>query len=200
MPPKISDIHYLDRKRGRISQGDIIRELNLSISSKTDSTEHQLTSSFSYGVVFSQECDLEQHYVNLNKNKQLSQQEGTPRYDKVIETVLICPAFPAEAFIKGEHIDQRPMFDFDGPTKQMKSLEKIKNNDSYSRFHYLPNLEGKFPELVIDFKRFYTIPIRIFDENLEKFLISSVGDLFRERISQRFTNYLGRIGLPDYTG
>lgn len=192
MPPSANKNCYCDRGLKRISQGDIIRELNLTISSAVGSVgDFTLAPSFSYGVVLSQECDLEQHYGRIAKNTESEPEEHT--HDQIIETVLICPAFPIDKFLLGEHLEGMKMTNYNG---SKKALEKLQGNDELNRYHYLPGLSGKFPELIIDFKRFYTIPLGIFESNFKKFYISSIKDLYRERLSQRFTNYLGRIGLP----
>lgn len=183
---------YCKRKQKRICQGDIIRELNLTISSRIGNVvDFSLTPSFSYGVILSQECDIYQHYNRLKKNLEETD-EDKKSDDQVIETLLVCPAFPLEQFLLGEHIEGKKM-----TICSSKKMEKIKDNDIHNRFHYLPKLEGRLPELIVDFKRFYTIPLGIFDGNLEKFYITSIKDLYRERLSQRFTNYLGRIALPN---
>lgn len=189
---------YHKRRKKYISQGDIIRELDITISSQISGADFSLTPSFSYGVILSQDCDLEQHYNLIEKNL-LIEDSSQHVHDKVIETVLVCPAFPADQFILGNHISGKKMNDFQGTSGQRKAKEKLIRNDEYNRFHYLPNLENGFPELIVDFKRFYTIPIGIFDKNIKKFYISSLKDLYKERLSQRFTNYLARIGLPDNT-
>lgn len=193
MPLSKNKSWYCDRKKKRLSQGDIIRELNLTISSSIGNAgDFSLSPSFSYGVVLSQECDLEQHYELVSKNKKEEEEKRSD--DKVVETILICPAFPADQFLLGEHISGKRMSDFGG---SLKKLEKLKNNDEYNRYHYLPSEKEKFPELIIDFKRFYTVPLGVFDRKFKKFYIISINNLYRERLSQRFANYLGRIGLPE---
>jgi len=197
MPQGTSEDCYCDRGITRVSQGDILRELDITINSKISGyADFSLAPSFSYGVVLSQECDVEQHFKLIEENK--SKPEVEQEHDQLVETLLFCPAFPLESFLLGQHLgEQIKMSNFDGPKGQEKARKKIKNNDQYNRFHYLPALKDNFSELVVDFKRFYTIPIEIFDGNFKKFYITSIKDLFRERLSQRFTNYLARIGLPE---
>jgi hypothetical protein len=193
MPQDENKDCYCNRSKKIISQGDIIRELNLVLSSKIDNIgDFSLASSFSYGVVLSQECDLVQHYDCIEKNLMI--EESKKSDDKIIETLLICPAFPLEKFLIGDHIEGKRMNPWGTTEKVMK---KIRDNDELPRFHHIPALKDRLPELVIDFKRFYTVPLGIFDNDFNKFYITSIKDLYRERLSQRFTNYLGRIGLPN---
>ena len=46
---------------------------------------------------------------------------------------------------------------------------------------------------IIDFRYFFTADIKQFTK--EKYVMS-LDDLFREKVTQRFSNYLSRIGLP----
>lgn len=55
------------------------------------------------------------------------------------------------------------------------------------------------PELVIDFKHYYTIPTEEMYEAYKENYLASVEPLYREDLSQRFANYLSRIGLPTKT-
>jgi hypothetical protein len=187
-----NDDWYVEREKKRISQGDVIRNLDLIITSKDGKREFVLTPPFLYWVILSQDCDIDQHYNLIQKNS--SKKEDKKSDDQIIETLLACPAFPLEKFILGDHIDGRTM-QFFGDTE--KARDKIRKNEYYSRYHRIPEIKEKLPELVIDFKRFYTVPIELFDYNFEKLYITSIKDLYRERLSQRFTNYLGRIGLPE---
>lgn len=72
----------------------------------------------------------------------------------------------------------------------------IKRNRE-SRFHTLKGSEEfEFPDLVMDFKRFFTLPREYVYENLQN-RVAAVDDLYREAISQRFAYYLSRIALPE---
>ena len=74
------------------------------------------------------------------------------------------------------------------------------DNDT-SRYHYLKfadndKLDGKqMPELIIDFKHYYTINKNVVYENIDKRLCP-IDNLFREKISQRFSYFVSRVGLP----
>lgn len=62
-------------------------------------------------------------------------------------------------------------------------------------------LEGKtelgVPEFVIDFKHFFTVPVDVVYKQRKTIYIATIGELYREELSQRFANFLSRIGLPD---
>jgi hypothetical protein len=53
------------------------------------------------------------------------------------------------------------------------------------------------PDLVIEFKQYYTIPTHILYRFYENHFVGSLKPLFRENISHRFAFYLSRIGLPN---
>ena len=69
--------------------------------------------------------------------------------------------------------------------------------NQHDRFHFLPtDAKNDMPNLILDFKHFYTVPREeIYAIHKTKYKIS-INALFREDISQRFANYLSRIGLP----
>ena len=65
------------------------------------------------------------------------------------------------------------------------------------RYHYLHfNEESKLPDMVIDFKHFFTISTEQMYDNLGK-RVCSVEKLYRKKICQRFAFFQSRIGLPD---
>lgn len=63
------------------------------------------------------------------------------------------------------------------------------------RYHYLKFKEDDKPELIVDFKHFFTVNRDFLYKQLNKRLYS-LDDLFRENLSLRFCNYVSRIGLP----
>ena len=77
------------------------------------------------------------------------------------------------------------------------SWRTLKRNNIY-RYHFLDS-DGVFlvPDLVIDFKHFFTIPREVIYERAREKYLATLGSLFRENLSLRFSQYLNRIGLPD---
>ncbi|MDK2899013.1 MAG: hypothetical protein PWQ10_200 [Patescibacteria group bacterium] len=173
---------YRTYRKARICQGDIFQDLFVSIGGAGGVyDEFHLT----HSVVLTQDCDLDQDFTERkaksNKN------------DKHIDTVLICPAYPIDSFSAGTHIKNRTMSPY-----VKGALEKIKRNDELKRYHYLlEDLDNGVPDLVIDFKHFFTIPRDVLYKQKNISYVTSVNEIYREALSQRFSNYLGRIGLPD---
>lgn len=78
-----------------------------------------------------------------------------------------------------------------------KNYKQIKDQNK-DRFHFLDqDQELQVPELVVDFKHYYAIPRDTLFRMYEKHYLATINQLFREFLSQRFANYLSRIGLPD---
>lgn len=177
---------YKQYRKARLCQGDIFEDLLISIGSGSDTTHIEF--SLEYAVVLTQDCDLQQDFDERNTR---------PRpltSDKHLDTILICPAYPVEDFAKGVHITGRRMSVFS--TKDVE--KKLKQNDAYKRYHYLrEDLDNGVPELVLDFKHFLTAPRDVLYQQRKKSYIASVNEIYREALSQRFANFLARIGLPD---
>lgn len=114
--------------------------------------------------------------------------------DNKLHTILVCPAYLLNDFEKGIHLQEMglKMSDFNSG-----KIKKLKKNDEFKRFHYLSEDRNlNIPELVVDFKHFYTIPRDIIYHQYNKSYLGSLNILFRENLSQRFSNFLSRIGLP----
>lgn len=78
-------------------------------------------------------------------------------------------------------------------TKRFKQIRDQNN----ARYQFLePDLELLVPELVIDFKHYYAIPRATLFKMYKEHYLVTINQLFREFLSQRFSNYLSRIGLP----
>lgn len=82
--------------------------------------------------------------------------------------------------------------------KLTKTDNKNLRNNENPRYHFL-EFDDNIPIVnsVIDFKHYFTVNNTKLQEHKDKHYICTVSELFRERISQRFANYLSRIGLPD---
>lgn len=177
---------YIKQTKQRISQGDILSRLNIAIGTGGDSDNDEFTEFFlNYGVVMSQDCDVEWDYDSRKK------EEGNR--DKYVQTILVCPAYLSDHFFRGEHIERETRRKF-----EEKEIEKLKRNDEYKRYHFLRNdLRLQIPTLVIDFKNFFTIPTELLYSIHVDSYVATIDELFRESLSQRFANYLSRIGLPE---
>lgn len=176
---------YRPVKKARIGQGDIYRDLRVSLGAGEGSLFSEF--SFEYVVILSQDCDLE--WDGEARKAGLKREND----DKILDTILVAPAFPSEKFTLGEHIEGKNM-----RTVPRPELDKIKANNEKKRYHYLPSDSlGLFPDMIVDFKMFFTVPSKSLYKIRTKNYVISLSELFREEISQRFSNYLARVALPD---
>lgn len=174
---------YRRNPNSRLYQGDILKDLTFVVGDASPDTEKDHVT-LEYAVILSQDCDIEQDFNSRKKDG---------NNDKYLRSLLVCPAYSLEKFALGEQIDNWPMRSF-----KEKEVEKIKNNDEYKRYHYLAKFdEYIIPELVLDFKHFFTLPRDFLYSSKRRVYLASLSELFREELSQRFSGYLCRIGLPE---
>lgn len=195
----------------KIFQGDILRDVNVIVG--YDENHKNFNEFFmEYIIILSQDCDLEQDYNSYQKFLNFSNQfdlsdldvnscskdEKTgicSMYDKLLPSVLVCPAFPAKKLREGIHLNKFNNYIL--PRINSSNWKLVKDNQN-SRYHFLKAFpEYQIPDLVIDFKRYYTLPIPYVYSVFSESYVGSLNELYRERVSQRFVNYLSRIGLPD---
>jgi hypothetical protein len=184
--------------KSRFNQGDIIKDLDVGVVDDYDTStkEHSVSLiHLPYGVVISQECDLEHDYKNRDDNAILGRENITSKvikHDKYLPNILILPAYPATDFKLGIHRSELSC-------QQWSSDEykKIKSNQN-ARFHYIkPFTDLQIQELVIDFKHLYTIDTNVFYKIIDDVYLASICEIFRENLSSRYCHYLSRIGLPE---
>jgi hypothetical protein len=138
---------------------------------------------FPFVVCLNQECDLESDYISAVREK-----------DNCLLHLAIAPAFLFEHFLSGTHWGK--VFENSAGGKRKDTLIKKIVENEIPRYHYLLFPDPSMPELIIDFKHFFTVNRDLLYLNLQNRLCS-IDDLFREKISQRFCNYVSRIGLPE---
>lgn len=199
------DTAYVEHDLKRIFQGDILRDFKYpawNLARKVDGELIELT--IPYLIVMTQDCDLESDRRNhddlfkllgedcnyLDEEKE-SEKEN---HDKFLHSILVCPAYPAKQLKKGNHLK--------GLGLKMQKIDSstqwnfIKNNQN-PRYHFLrKDVELQIPDLVIDFKHYYTVPRDILYDTIKDHYLGTISELFREFLSQRFAFYLSRIGLP----
>jgi len=174
----------------RISQGDILRDVKFVI---IDEDEMAIELNYQYLVVLSQDCDLEQG--NSLVTADLKCEGSCKIFNQFLHSVLFVPAFPSEILRSGEHLTS--LYDIKTQKINTSLWGPIKDNQN-PRYHFLPSdTEHQIPDLVLDFKAYYTLSYRYFWSKHKDHYLATVNELFRERLSQRFSNYLNRIGLPD---
>lgn len=167
----------------RLCQGDILQDIEIIENVYVEKSQVVLQKiSFPFVVCLNQECDLETDYLDQRK------------LDNHLLHIAIAPAFNFEQFLSGNHWGD--IFDPNNPQKRGTTLiNKIIDNE-IPRYHYLNFAGGGMPELIVDFKHFFSIYKEAMYAQLEK-RMCCLDDLFREKINQRFSYYISRIGLPD---
>lgn len=172
----------------RICQGDILRDIDVIDSYSKDASGALIYDELTlpYIVVMTQDCDLDNDFKNRS-------QTNPDKHDKYLRTVLVCPAYIAAEFKEGTHLEDLKLKMERYESKRYKQIKEQNN----ARYHFLDSdLNLQVPELVIDFKHYYAIPRDTLFRMYQDHYLVTLNQLFREFLSQRFSNYLSRIGLP----
>jgi hypothetical protein len=174
----------------RISQGDILRDVDFVIIGEN---EIAIELNYQYIVVMSQDCDLDEGNTLFSADIKC---EGSCKlFSQFLHSILFVPAFPAELLRSGEHI--KSLYNIKAQRLNTDLWKPIPKNHN-PRYHFLPqDADHQIPDLVLDFKAYYTLSFEYFLSKHKAHYLATVNELFRERLSQRFSNYLNRIGLPD---
>ncbi len=156
------------RKSKVITQGTVLRNLNI----EGDSV-------LLYSVVISQSCDIEQ------------------AKDDELPSIMVLPMYSDTAFLEGNHLYNNKGRKFDDNNKKGGgSKTKLLRSNQNFRYHYFSeicNLGG----MVIDFKRYYTFRKNVVLSQAKDKYVTTINPLYREDLSQRFCNYLSRIGFEN---
>lgn len=177
----------------RICQGDIFSNISY-IESYTESNgEFELSIiDFPYVLVLTQDCDLEQ---NFNERAKIPTQTSNSvrNEDKYLISLIVAPLYNEAHLIQGTHLKELKI----QSQKQSSDLKKLIIRNQNPRYHYIefPQDSG-IPNSIIDFKHYFTVSLSTLEKSIEK-RKCVVEPLYREFISQRFSNYLSRIGLPN---
>lgn len=172
----------------RVSQGDIFQDIeileNIAVEKSIIRVQKIL---FPFVVCLNQECDLETDYKN----------DKSMLCNNNLLHIAIAPAFIFEQYLTGTHWGG--IFSNNKPQKRKDTtIKKIMDNE-IPRYHYLKFPDSDMPELIIDFKHFFTINrSTLYNQLCNR--ICSLDDLFKEKINQRFSFYISRIGLPEHIG
>lgn len=190
MKSNIESIYRLNDSN-RVLQGDILKDLDVPIYNQ----ELELQT-LDFGVILSQDCDLNQDYTSRNEISRTKDKSNPSLNNKIIPSILICPAYPAEQLRQGNHLDaiDMPMVKISNPRKT--PWKKIIKNET-PRYHYLNESEEfEMPELVLDFKRYYSVSRDYLYAIYPKCYLASLNELYREDLTNRFHHYHSRVGLP----
>lgn len=168
----------------QIHQCDIFFNINVIENIKEENTtliREDIT--FPLIICLNQECDLVQNF-------------NEPENYKLLH-LLIAPVFLFDSFLTGDHWG-KIIPPCKGQKEKDTKIRLLKQNE-IPRFHYLEFLKAeRLPRLVIDFKHFFTINRNYLYGKVEENRLCSIDNLFKEKISQRFSYFLSRIGLPEF--
>jgi len=179
---------YVTKDSSRILQGDIFESVEINISEALEAGGFSvLTMTFPYAVVLSQDCDLEWDFQNRSP--------ASANHDKRLQSILVCPAFPSDQLKNGNHMQELGLQMQYWSSDQWKYIKQNMN----PRFHFLRKSDSgePFNDLALDFKQYYTLTREEFYQKNMPHYITSLKELYRENLSQRFAFYLSRIGLPE---
>lgn len=177
----------------RIQQGDILADVEY-IESVTEEDGVISVSKiiFPLAIVLTQDCDLTWDFASRCPETQATNQ------DKYLFSAIVAPLYNYEHFVDGQHLSELGQKMITISRKTTKTDNKNLRQNETPRYHYL-EFDASVPIVnsVIDFKHYFTVNINQLQKHKKSHYVCSVSELFRERISQRFANYLSRIGLPD---
>jgi len=183
------------RRYPRVVQGDILKDVDYIeyITEQSGIIEFSKIT-FPLVIVLTQDCDLEQDYRYRwsKQSKTLSSQ------DKWLLSVLVAPLYNLEHVYQGVHLSDLDIKMRTISSKKEKTENQYLRKNEIPRYHYL-----EFPEnipvvsSVIDFKHYFSVNVKYLKNLKRTNFVCSLSDLFKEDISQRFTSYLARIGLPE---
>lgn len=189
MESQIKELFIKNSPKLRCCQGDILKDMTIALPTDIDikSGEYDLSMiNLNYGIVISQECDLEHDYNNRENPL-------APNQDKFLPNILILPAYLPDTFRKGTHRGEG-ISSVIWPSADYKVI--LQNNNA--RFYYLKgDTAFQIPDLVIDFKHIFSVNRTILYKHLPTTYLATIAELFRESLSHRFSHYISRIGLPE---
>lgn len=190
---------YEPSSGGAFRQAEILSDINQikrTVAEQTDSIVIDLVH-HSFAVIVSQDCDLDLDFKARNGLPGPEEKFVGP--EKIIPNILICEVFTAEELRAFSEI-KPPIW------------SRIKTNE-HIRYHFFQRADveldgvGKgLPEMVADFKRYFSIPGDDLYDQLARSLDSKYGPVQRrlrlkspycEHFSTRFSYYLSRVALPE---
>lgn len=188
-----------EKFENRISQGDIYKNVycfeNVSLSNNEMKIKRVL---FPYVIVLTQDCDMQQHDVYVgDKSGQLF-------------SVLVAPMYNIAKFIEGKHLKNLELSapNYISSAKRGKLLNCVNQyvtneailitKNQLARYHcldFIPN--DDIPSGILDFKHYFSVGVDYLKFDKKNDFVGRLKPLYRELLTQRFSNYLCRIGLPN---
>jgi len=175
----------------RVSQGDILRNVEHTEYVSEKRGEIELSKiRFPLVIVLTQDCDLAQDY-RFRWSRVDSKTE-----DKHLLSVLVAPLYNAEHVYTGGQLSELGMRM--EQISRNKTPGKCLRNNETPRFHYL-EFQTHIPIVpsVIDFKHYFSVNTVYLKKLKFTNFACQLSELYREDVSQRFSSFLARIGLPD---
>lgn len=185
-------------KSAEISAGQLVLQIPILIGA-TDTDQN--FSKIPYSIVMTHACDLSSHYIDVKKKQKLSV-DNESTCTEIIRTrgeltqVLFVPAFIEEEFASGKHLNP---FKIEVGGYSLKEMEKFRTQIDM-RYHYLKSTTGdSIPNLYIDFKHYFTLPIAMVNAFYENSIIPKyiLKHIFFTQLSDRFSHYMQRVAIPD---
>ena len=186
----MSDVEVIHKERAQ--QGDIFSDIPFLESATEEAGEISVARIFfPWVVILSQECDLEQDM------KCRSLGDESESHDKYLLTVLVAPLYVAEHVFAGSHWELlgRKM----QRIKDSRTRMNLIIQNEIPRYHYLEcGGDSQLASSVVDFKHYFAVSTETMDRwRKQGHYVCSLRPFFRERITQRFADFLSRIGLPE---
>ena len=179
-----------EKNNNRLSQGDIYK--NITYIEKINSIDDYLEIQqivFPNVVVLTQDCDIQQHLSDVNKTK-----------SSQLFSVLVAPLYNIAHFVHGEHLSNLKIEGESFISSKNKGKELL-NTGIYVNSKGISLVNNEIPRYhVLDFSKENTeLPISVdfLEKEKNEDFICTLNPLYRELLTQRFSNYLSRIGLPN---
>ncbi len=182
----MSNVKVEKRRRTRISQGDIFRDIEcIEYAVEKNGVIEVSKIVFPLILVLTQDCDLEQDSNNREKATQNTK----------LLSVLIVPLYNAEHVFMGHHLNDIGLVM--DPINRKKTPGTTLIQNERARYHYF-DFPAEVPLVasVADFKHYFSVHVSYLESVRKRNFVCRLSDLFREDVSQRFASYLARIGLP----
>lgn len=183
-----------------ISQCDIFRDVEFLEYVEEGETSIEISKIiFPLVIVLTQACDLQQDFNARNVVKARQEEGSTSQlsHDKFLISVIVSPIYNFEDFRTGSHLSQLGMTMQSKGSRNKSLCKNIMQNEN-KRYHYLKfGEEVNIVESVVDFKHYFSVNVRYLRKIKSTQYVCSITSLYRELILQRFSNFIGRIGLPE---
>lgn len=183
---------YREPAPGEVEQTSILRDVTIpEVRGALGESVEVSVSTYPWMVVLTQDCDLRLDL--LARAGQPAIEGGNPvAKDKILRSILLCPAFPCDHVLAGTYIE--------GGHRWAGTEKKILQSNREDRYHVLPIAKPIEESIVLDFKLVSAAPpeyVYVWLRANPKHSIAVLRPPFRDRLIQRFLNYVGRIALPD---